>query len=177
MRLTAAAALTVAATLALAAPALAHVTAVPTFLGAGQRGAVTLVAPNEREEAMTGLSITVPTGLSIVEAVPPGAGWQGAVEGATATWTGGSLPAGTVSSFSLVLDASGDPGDVTLDTRQLYPGDEEVRWPVAFTILPGSGSAGSSSTVLVVVMAIGLLLIATLGAVVWLRRSRPSEEG
>ncbi len=175
MRLAAASALTVAATLALAAPALAHVTSVPTFVTAGQRGTVTLVAPNEREEAMTGLSITVPAGLSIVEAVPPGGGWEGAVAGATASWTGGSLPAGEVTSFSLVLEASGDPGDVTLDTRQLYPGGEEVRWGVVLTILPGSDSAGSRGTLVVVLVTIGLLLIATLGAVVWLRR-RPLQE-
>jgi len=176
VRLAAASALTVAATLALAAPALAHVMAVPTFVTADQRGTVTLVAPNERDEAMTGLSIAVPDGLSIVEAVPPGGGWNGVVvEGTTATWSGGSLPAGEVTSFSVVLEASGDPGDVTLDTRQLYPGDAEVRWPVAFTILPGAESSGSSGTALVVVGAIGLLLITTLGAVVLLRRRSLQE--
>ena len=177
MRLPAASALAVAATLALAAPARAHVTAVPTFVTAGQRGTVTLVAPNEREEAMTGLSITVPAGLSIVEAVPPGGGWAGAVDDATATWTGGSLPAGVVTSFSVVVEASDDPGDVTLDTRQLYPGGEEVRWPVAFTILPGVELGRKLQRRPRRLVAIGLLLIATLGAVVLLRQSRPSQQG
>ena len=59
--------------------------------------------------------------------------------------------------------------------RQLYPGDAEVRWPVAFTILPGAESSGSSGTALVVVGAIGLLLITTLGAVVLLRRRSLQE--
>jgi hypothetical protein len=162
-------------TLVLADAAAAHVTASPSFVTVGQRETVTLVAPNEREEAMTGLSVTVPAGLSIAEAVPPGGGWEGAVDGSTATWTEGSLAAGAVTSFSFVLEASGEPGSLTLETVQLYPGGARVPWPVVLTILPGAGSSGSLGTALVV-GSLGLLVLATLGGVVWLRRSRPLQE-
>jgi uncharacterized protein YcnI len=174
VRLAAAVALTAAIALAFVAPVGAHVTAVPTFVTAGQRETVTLVAPNERQETMTGLSVTVPARLSIVEAVPPGAGWEGVVEDETATWTGGRLVAGRTSSFSLVLEATGEPGDVTLETHQHYPDGGHVRWDVPFTILPGTDSSRSLGTALVVGV-LGLVVIATLAVVVWLRRARRSS--
>jgi uncharacterized protein YcnI len=176
VRLAAASALTAATALALVAPAGAHVTAVPTFVTAGQRETVTLVAPNERQVPMSALVVIVPPGLSIVEAVPPGDGWKPTVFEDTATWSGGSLPAGSVTSFSVVLEASGEPGDVTLETHQHYPDGGHVRWDVPFTILPGPEGSGSTGAVLFVVGAIGLLLIATLAVVVWLRRARSNEE-
>jgi hypothetical protein len=75
-----------------------------------------------------------------------------------------------------VLDASGEPGDVTIETQKHYLDGGNVRWDVPFTILPGPESSGSTGAVLFVVGAIGLLLIATLAAVVRLRRSRPLQE-
>jgi hypothetical protein len=171
----AAAASAAVVTLVLAAPAAAHVTASPSFVTAGQRETVTLVTPNEREEAMTGLSVTVPDGISIVEAVQPGGNWEGTVDGSTATWTGGNLAAGAVTSFTVVLEASGEPGSSTLETVQLYPSGARVPWPVVLTILPGAGSSGSLGTALVVGV-LGLVVIATLAVVVWLRRSRPLQE-
>ena len=168
---------TLAATvsLALSGAATAHVTPAPSFVTSGQRETISLVAPNEREEAMNGLSVTVPAGLTIVEAVPAGAGWEGVVAGDMATWTGGSLAGGATSSFSLVLEATGEPGSVTLETTQLYAGGDRVPWPVVLTILPGEGSSGSLGTVLVVAAGIGLLALATVAVVLRLRRKRPLE--
>jgi uncharacterized protein YcnI len=167
---------TATALLALAAPAGAHVITVPTSVTAGQRETVTLLVTNDhRQDAMTSVSVTVPAGLAIIRTVPPGGGWQGAVDGSTATWTGGSLPPGEVTSFSLVLDAGNEPGDVTMEIVHLYADGGQVPMPVVLTILPGRASSGSLGIALVVV-AIGLLLIVTLGAVVWLRRSRPLQE-
>jgi len=176
VRLAAATALTAATALVVVAQAGAHVTAVPTFVTSGQRATITLVAPNERQVPMSALVVIVPPGVSIVEAVPPGDGWKPMVFEDTASWSGGSLAAGAVTSFSVVLEASGDPGDVTLETHQHYPDGGHVRWDVPFTILPGPESSGSTGAVLFVVGAIGLLLIATVGAVIWLRRSRPLQE-
>jgi hypothetical protein len=173
VRLAAAVGVTSAAALILAGPATAHVTATPSFVPAGERETVSLVAPNEREAAMNGFAVTVPAGLAIVEAVPPGGGWEGAVEGDTATWSGGSLAGGEVSSFSLVLEATGEPGSVTLEAVQLYPGGDRVPWPVVLTILPGaegSGGGGSSGAALLVA-GMGVLLAAGLIVVLWLRRS------
>jgi hypothetical protein len=170
----AAVAVTTAAALVLVAPAAAHVTAAPSFVTSGQPETVSLVAPNEREAAMTAFSVTVPAGLSIVEAVLPGGGWDGVVEGDTATWSGGELAAGTTSSFSLVLEASGEPGSVTLEAVQLYPGGDRVPWPVVLTILPGADGSdgGSSSGAALLVAGIGLLFAAGFVVVLWLRRSR-----
>jgi hypothetical protein len=162
-------------TLGLAEPASAHIAPSPSFLTAGQRETITLVVPNDhRAQPMTGVSATVPAGLSIVQVLQPGDDWRGVVDGSTATWTGGSLSAGSATSFSLVIEATGEPGSVTMEIVEQYADAARVPWPVALTILPGAESSGSLGIALVVV--IGLLLVATLGAVVWLRRSRPLQE-
>jgi uncharacterized protein YcnI len=168
----------VAAGLAATVDAGAHVTAVPTFVPSGEPERITLVAPNEREVPMSAFTVTVPSGLSIVRAVPPGDGWRAAAVDATATWSGGSLPAGSTSSFSLVLEATGDPGAVTLEAHQHYPDGGHVRWDVPLTILPGSASAGSSgsSGPVLLVAGIGLVLAAGLVVALWLRRARPLQE-
>jgi uncharacterized protein YcnI len=156
--------------------AAAHVTAVPTFVAAGERQTVTLVAPNEREAAMSGLTVTVPSGLAIADAAVSDTGWEGAVRGATASWSGCCVAPGSVASFSLGLEASGEPGAASLEVVQLYPDGEQVRWPVPLTVIPGETSSGSLVGALLVA-AVGLLV--TVGVVVfaWLRRTRSLQEG
>ena len=160
------------ATLALlAAPtAAAHPTVVPTSVTAGQRGTVTFVAPNERQERQTGFAVTVAPPLEIVAAEASDLGWRGTVRSSTATWSGCCVPPGDVASFTLELQATDEPGDVQLEARQLYPNGEQVRWPLTLTVLPGREEASSALTVLLVA---GLGLVFTVGLVVllWLRRS------
>jgi hypothetical protein len=162
-----------AGSLALAGVAAGHPIPTPSFVTAGQPETVTFVLHNERAEPMTGLAVTVPSELRVREAVSPGEGWSGSVDGRKTTWTGGTLPAGATSSFSLVLEATGEPGSLTLEAAQLYPGGDRVRWPVVLTILPGAeGSGGGSSSAALLVAGIGLLLAAGLLVVLWLRRSQ-----
>ena len=92
------------------------------------------------------------------------------------TWSGGSLVPGAVSSFSLVLDVPGEPGTVTIESTQLYPGGARVRTPVALTILPGEESSDSNGTVLLVA-ALGLAVALTVVAVAWLRRRPRADRG
>jgi uncharacterized protein YcnI len=157
-----------AAGLAFGPVAHAHVTAVPTFVTAGQRQTITLVAPNERQARMTGFSVTVPDGLSIVDAPASDGGWPGTFEEATATWAGCCVAPGAIASFTVALEASGDPGDVRLDVDQHYPDGQKVRWPVALTVLPGEKSSSSLGVVLLVA-ALGLVLTVGLVLLAWRR--------
>jgi hypothetical protein len=177
VRLRAATALAILAALALGRPALAQVTAFPASVTDGQRSELTFVVPNERRVPMTTFVVIAPPDVSIVQAVPPGGGWRATGSGSIATWSGGSLPAGAVSSFSVLLEASGKPGGVSLEAHQHYPDRGHVLWKVPLTVLPGPESSGSAGTALVLVAGLGLLLVATLVAVLWLRRRRPPERG
>jgi hypothetical protein len=164
------------ASIALTGTSTAHVTPVPTFVNAGERQTITLVAPNEREARMNGLAVTAPAGVSILDAPPSDRGWPAVVQERTATWKGCCVPPGAVGSFSLELVASGEPRGVTLEVEQRYPDGDRTRWPVQLAVLPAPKSSGSVTAVL----AVGTLgLLATVGVIgfAWLRRSRPLREG
>jgi hypothetical protein len=143
----------------------------------GQRSKVTFVVPNDdRPVPISTVVLIVPPGLSIVEAVPPGGGWKAAGTGSVATWSGASLPVGDVTSFSAVLEAEGEPGQVSVEVHQHYPDGGHVKWDVPLTVLPGPESSGSAGTLLVLVALVGLLLVGTLGGVLWLRRSHAPRD-
>jgi len=164
------------ASIALGGTAAAHVTPAPTFVYSGQGETITLVAPNEREVRMSGLSVTVPADVAIESIADSDRGWPGSVSGATASWDGCCLEPGAIGSFPLGLVASGEPRSVTLEIEQRYPDGESTSWPVQIAVLPAPKDSGSLTTTL----AVGALgLLATVGVVglAWLRRSRPLQEG
>lgn len=164
------------ASIALTGTSTAHVSPVPTFVNAGERQTITLVAPNEREARMNGLAVTAPAGVSILDATPSDRGWPAVVREGTATWEGCCVPPGAVGSFSVELVASGEPRGVTLDVEQRYPDGERTRWPVQVVVLPAPKSSGSVTTALAV-GALGLLVTVGVVGFAWLRRSRPLQEG
>ncbi|HXG77583.1 MAG TPA: hypothetical protein VNJ53_13540 [Gaiellaceae bacterium] len=158
------------AALLLAATASAHVVARPQFLPAEGRTTLVLEVPNERNEPMSGLSVTLPAGLAPVQAAAPSP-WELALEGPRATWTSGSLPPGLSASFPLAVEASTEPGPATLQVEQRYPGGEVVRWPLALTVTPGSVPREHPWRGIAVAL-VGLGLLAGLGALAWRRRDR-----
>jgi hypothetical protein len=147
----------------------AHVTPVPTFVSSGQRQTITLVAPNERDVRMNGLSVTVPAEVAILGAPASDGGWPGTVRGATASWKGCCVAPGAVGSFPLDLVASGEPRGVTLELEQLYPDGKRTRWPVQLAVLPAAKQSGSLTTTLAVGI-LGLLVAVGVVAFAWLRR-------
>ena len=175
MRRSATASLVAIAFLAGATAARAHPTAVPTFVTAGERASVTFVAPNEREERMSGFAVTVPQGLSVAAAGASDVGWPGAVRGRTASWSGCCVAPGAVASFSVQLLASEEPGDVRVEVRQLYPDGEHVRWTLPLTVLPVDEESAGIGTVLLVSL-VGLVVTVGLVVLVWRRRSPPLQE-
>lgn len=157
------------AALALATPAAAHVTVTPPFLRAGAETTLALGVPNERGEPMSGLAVTAPAGLRIVGA-RSAEGWSALVEGATASWSGGSLAPGASAAFALTLAAATQPGPAMLVAEQRYPGGETVRWEVALTIVPASEPSEHVWRGVLVAL-LGLAVTGGVVALAWRRRS------
>lgn len=163
-------------TLAAAGPASAHVVPQPQFLASGETGTLTLAGPNERDETMTGLSVTVPEGLLILGAEDTG-DWTATVDGRTAIWTGGTLEPMVEASFELELDVLAEPGTLTLATTQLYPDGGTVDWPVSLTIVPGAGGGDQNLGWALVAATVGLVVTVGVVFLLWRRRTGTLQEG
>jgi hypothetical protein len=168
-------AVALAAALVLPAIASGHLFAEPSFLAAGGKQRIVLTVHNDRDETMTGFTLTVPEGLRIL-GTGGGGTWNEEVAGATARWTGGELAPDTPTTFEVDLEATTvEPGTVELQGDQLYPGGESVRWPVSLTVVPPGGSPpgddGSFSGAAIAVLAVlGALVVSSFAFVVWQRR-------
>jgi len=125
--------------------------------------------PNERDEPMTGFSVTVPSDFVIVHAHPAD-GWDSEGDASTATWSEGSLAPGAEEKFGLELEAPTGPGPATLQATQRYPGGEVVEWPVVLTVLPATDSPSENLGWAVVTAGIGLLVVVAIAVLAWRRR-------
>jgi hypothetical protein len=123
---------------------------------------------------MTSFSVTAPEGL-VIEHAHPTEGWNGSVEGATATWSGGSLPANTTVSFGMTLEADMEPGAVALQAQQRYDSGAVVDWPVSITVLPATESPSQNLALAGIVALIGVLAVVAVGMIAWRRRARAFE--
>ena len=154
--------------LAVAEPAGAHIGADPAFLREGETEAVSLVPHNDRALPMTGFAVTLPDGLRVVTVdTPPG--WNppnpaDVTADSTVAWTGGTLPADEATNFILRLEASAEPGTVSLRAEQRYPDGRVVRSPVALTVVPGDEEP-SNAYAWAVVIGFGVLVFAGIGLV------------
>ena len=109
----------------------------PSFVAAHDTQRFVFDSPNERSAPMTGLSVTVPKGFRIVAAGHQPS-WHPAVFGQKVTWSGGALAPAKDATFELELESPTTPGAVELQADQLYPSGAVVRWPIAFTVIPGT---------------------------------------
>jgi LPXTG-motif cell wall-anchored protein len=160
--------------LLLAGPAAAHLTAEPAFLAVGSTQRIALTVHNDRDATMTGFRLTVPEGFRI-RAAGGDESWTNIVEGATSSWTGGSLAAFRPTTLEVDLEAAGvAPGPVVLRGDQLYADEGTVSWPVTLTVVPaGSGTGGDDAvggTAIVILVGLGLLVVGTFALVFWRRR-------
>jgi uncharacterized protein YcnI len=163
-----------AAALVVSEHASAHVTTTPPWVAAGDVREITLTAPNEREERMTGFGVTVPGDFRIVRARSSD-GWRADVRGSTATWVGGSLEAGAEATFAIEVEAPAGPGPAALQAVQRYPGEERVRWQVALTVTPSSDAPSQNLGWAVLTALIGLGVLTAIGLAL-LRRSKSLQE-
>jgi uncharacterized protein YcnI len=157
-----------------AGPASAHVVAMPTYVPSKGSQAIVLEVPNERADPMTSFVVEVPSGIEIVH-VHPASGWSASVEGSTARWTGGALPARKQVDFRLTLKADAEPGAVALGAQQLYGDGGVVTWPVSLTITPPAESPSQNLALAGVVGLIGVLVVAAVATLAM--RRRPTVRG
>jgi uncharacterized repeat protein (TIGR01451 family) len=128
--------LAVLAVLVIPATASAHVVVTPDTAKVGERVTFSISVPNEKEVAVTGVKITVPTGLNgATPTVKPG--WTITVdktgEGETAvvksiTWTGGTIPTGQRDDFTFRGQAPSKAGDLQWKALQTYADGTAVNW-------------------------------------------------
>jgi uncharacterized protein YcnI len=150
----------------------AHLSVTPPFLTAGEAQSLVITVHNDRDATMTGFELTVPAGFAIAS-ISTAPGWSGGVEGRTATWTGGALPADTPTTFELAVEAPADTGQAMLEGSQLYRDGEDVDWPLAMTVVPAGDDDGAILTGpgAVLLGLLGLLVLGTAGFVVLRRRA------
>ena len=164
-----------AVALVLAAPASAHVVAVPPFVSSGSSESVTFSGPNERDVPMTAFSLTVPAGLQIAHAHEL-EGWDESIDGSTAIWLGGPLAPDDEIGFGITLEVDVDPGIVELQAEQRYPDGSQVSWPVTLTITPDDESTSQNLALAGVIGLIGVLLVVAVAMLAWRRRGRTLQE-
>jgi uncharacterized protein YcnI len=150
------------------------VIAVRPYVEAAASGEIELETPNERKLPMTGFVVIVPDGFRIV-AARPAEGWTAGGDRTTATWHGGSLPAGDETTFTLEVDAPPEPGPASLQAEQHYPDGRVARWTVALTVTPPADTPSQNLGWALVVGALGLLVLGLIAALAW-RRGRPEPE-
>ena len=172
-------ALAIAGALALAAPAGAHLTLRPPSLTTGEDVLLTIDLPNEREAAMTGASLSLPSGVELLEA-PSAGGWTGVVDGNEARWSGGRLAPGGVASFTVRVRVTAEPGSAAFGAEQLYDDGETVGWQTTVSVLPPSVAPARAQQHLgraVVAGLVGLALVGGSLAFLHRRRRRLLQDG
>ena len=77
-------------------------------------------------------------GRARADAAPPG--WELALDGGVATWTGGRIEGTDVVSFPLEVTARTEPGNRDFRAAQRYDDGESVRWEASLTVVPATGA-------------------------------------
>jgi hypothetical protein len=156
-----------------AGPADAHLVPEPAYLATGSTQRIVLTVHNDRDATMTGFRLTVPAGVRILDTGGDG-GWNDSIDGAAATWTGGNLEAFQPVTFEADLEATAEPGPITLRGDQLYADAIPSSWPVPLTVLPpgeeAPGDEGVGAASIVILVVLGVLVVASFALVFWLRR-------
>jgi hypothetical protein len=124
---------------------------------------------------MTGFAVAAPKSL-VIHHVNPVDGWTGVADGASARWTGGSLPAKQTARFTMLVKADVEPGLVQLEAKQLYDDGNVVSWPVELTVVPAAESPRQNLARAGVVGLIGVLVVGVIGMLVWRRNARTLQE-
>jgi hypothetical protein len=166
-----------ALTLLAPSSAFAHISVTPGLLVVDETQTLRLSVHNDLDQPMTGLAVSAPTGLQIVDAGADDAEqWQDVVEDQAVTWSGGPLAPNTGAAFTLdvALDESTPPGPLQLQAEQLYPGDGKLPWPIFVTVVPED----EESQALIWAIVGGIVLLAT-GGITFIalrRRGRTLQE-
>lgn len=151
-----------------------HVTVAPAFVPAGETATLTLTAPNEREQPMTGFAVSASDGLQIIQAVPDIA-WPSTLRNGAAVWYGRLAP-GDEATFTVRVEAWATPGPAKVLVTQRYPGGKTVEWPIALTVTPAPDEPTQQIDRALVAALVGLLVTVGVVGLAWRRRTRSLQE-
>lgn len=123
----------VAALLAGAAPAAAHIDVLPTMVTQGEALELTVRVPNERDLPTTRVAIDVPEQVTVFSLGDPPPGWtvtpvrgpDGRIRSIVAG--GGAIPAGRYADFTMLGTPFGD-GEAVWPARQTYADGQVKPW-------------------------------------------------
>jgi uncharacterized protein YcnI len=156
------------------AAASAPVTFLPPVISNGERATLVFSAPNERApHSVVSLLVTAPAGVELSPLAPP-PGWQLAVAGERATWSGGRVAAGATGEFRVSAKTRLEASGVTFVALQRYDDGGTVRWRIPFTILPATSSPKQHLWPAFLAGAVGLVVI--VGGLGWLRRRQRAAD-
>jgi uncharacterized protein YcnI len=146
-------------TLAVSAPAWAHVVVSPEEVTAGDYATLTVSVPTEKEVPTTKIGVEVPDGF-ILSGVQPVPGWNYSFEEdggliTAVTWSGGEIHPREFQQFLVQAQAPEEPGEYFWSAFQTYEDGSVAEWtgsadaeepaPVISVVSGGSGGHGSES--------------------------------
>jgi uncharacterized protein YcnI len=144
-------------TLAVSAPARAHVVVSPEEVAAGDYATLTVSVPTEKEVPTTKIKVEVPDGF-ILSGVQPVPGWDYSFEEdggiiTAVTWSGGEIRSREFQQFLVQAQAPEEPGEYPWRAFQTYQDGSVVEWtgpadaeePASVVAVVSSGSEGHSS--------------------------------
>jgi uncharacterized protein YcnI len=142
----------------------------------------TLAVPTEKENATTtSVKLTVPAGVAI-DSFEPSPGWQRNVQASgsgeeaqiqSVTWSGGSVPTEEDAVFRFTADLTGGSKTYVFSVQQTYSDGSVVDWNGAESSEDPSpriegvssiGGGGSSNTLAIVAIVVGVIAILLAGA-------------
>jgi periplasmic copper chaperone A len=169
---------TVAAMLAAPATAQAHVELTPDTAPPGGFALVTVMSPNESEQPLTGLRLTIPPDL-VIEGASPAPGFTTQVvkdqsgRVAAISWQGGSVDPGLLALFQFAGTMPDKEGPITLTALQTFADGSQKLWKDTAVIDVTSGTSGGDTTARVLGgIGIAFAAAAALGLLLLLRTRR-----
>jgi uncharacterized protein YcnI len=144
-------------TLAVSAPALAHVVVSPEEATAGDYVTLTVSVPTEKEVPTTEVRVEIPDGF-VLSGVQPVPGWEHAFEEnggvvTAVTWSGGEIAPREFQQFLVQAQAPEEPGEYPWRAIQTYGDGSVVEWtgppdaeePASVVTVVSGGSEGHGS--------------------------------
>jgi uncharacterized protein YcnI len=152
-----------AALLALPASAQAHVQLTPDVVAPGGDALFTIRSPNESNQPLTGLRLTIPASL-VVEGAADTPGFTTQVvrdqarRAVTLSWQGGDIPAGGLALFQFSATVPQSAEQIRLSATQTFADGSTKLWhsPVIDVTASGSGDDGTARLLAGLALAMGV---------------------
>jgi hypothetical protein len=117
-----------------AGPAAGHEEISPSTVGLGRAVFLTLYAANERQVAVTGVTLTPPSGLSLGPASREPPGWAAERGPEGISWSGGQLAPGRFEEWEFELEAPDQPGAFTFRSTLRFANGRADAHDVVLTV-------------------------------------------